>query len=240
MSTTQASSEFIKVSETNPCPLCGKSDWCKVSPDSSVVICGRTDTAPTGWKRIKETTDGQGIYKLETENNFQQQVSGRRPTRKTSKPKSAPVPPIPIGIKLAPVENATVPERQPISDILWPIVKKEILKKTPGINREDVWQIAYSYGDDKIVYRAEWADEASAKGYRKTYRQSHIDNGLLKWEKGKAIWKAYRIDEVLGILDNAPINEPVVPLMVEGESNVELARSHGIAATTRAGSTGTG
>ena len=232
----ESSSEFIKVSETNPCPLCGKSDWCKVSPDSSVVMCGRTDTAPTGWKRIKETTDGQGIYKLETENNFQQQVSGRRPVKRTSKPKPALVPPVPIGIKLARVENATVPERQPISDTLWPIVKKEILKKTPGINREDVWQIAYSYGDDKTVYRAEWADETSAKGYRKTYRQSHIDDGLLKWEKGKAVWDAYRIDEVLGILDNAPINEPVVPLMVEGEPNVELARSHGMAAITLQGS----
>ena len=199
-------------------------------------MCGRTDTAPTGWKRIKETVDGQGIYALETQKDFQQQVSGRRPTKKASKLKPVSVPPVPIGLKLARVENATVPERQPISDTLWAIIKKEILKKTPGINREDVWQIAYSYGDDKTVYRAEWADETSAKGYRKTYRQSHIDDGLLKWEKGKAIWNAYRIDEVLGILDNAPINEPVVPLMVEGEPNVELARSHGIATTTLQGS----
>src|SRR4028118_2324271 len=107
----ESSSEFIKVSETNPCPLCGKSGWCKVSPDSSVVMCGRTGTAPTGWKRIKETTDGQGIYKLETENNFQQQVSGRRPVKRTSKPKPALVPPVPLGIKLARAENGTDPER---------------------------------------------------------------------------------------------------------------------------------
>ena len=116
MITTQASFEFIKVSETNPCPLCGKSDWCKTSPDNAVVMCPRTDTAPTGWKRIKDTVDGHGIYKLETEDNFEAQVSGRRPTKRISKPKPAPVPLVPFGIKLAKVENAIKPERQPISD----------------------------------------------------------------------------------------------------------------------------
>jgi len=236
MSTTQASFEFIKVSKTNPCPLCGKPDWCKTSPDNAVVMCPRTDTAPTGWKRIKDTVDGHGIYKLETEDNFEAQVSGRRPTKRISKPKPAPVPLVPFGIKLAKVENAIKPERQPISDTLWSIVKKQILKETPGINREAVWQIAYSYGGDKTVYRAEWNDETSSKGYRKTYRQSHVDDGLLTWKKGKEVWNAYRIDEVLGILDNAPINEPVAPLMVEGEPNVELARSHSIASITLQGS----
>ena len=236
MYTTETSSEFIKVSKTNPCPLCDKPDWCKTSPDNTVVMCSRTDTAPTGWKRIKDTVDGHGIYKLETESSFHTQVSGRRPTKRISTSKPAPIPAVPIDIKLAKLENATTPERQPISDTLWPMVKKQVFKETPGINRDAVWQIPYSYGGDKIVYRAEWNDETSTKGYRKTYRQSHVDDGLLKWEKGEAIWNAYRIEEVLGILDNAPINEPVAPLMVEGEPNVEIARSHGIAAITLQGS----
>jgi phage/plasmid-associated DNA primase len=230
------SSDFIKVSKTNPCPLCGKPDWCKTSPDNEVVMCPRTDITPPGWKRIKDTVDGHGIYKLETEDNFEAQVSGRRPTKKVSKAKVLPVPAVPIGLKLAKIENAAAPKRQPISDTLWSIVKKQILKETPGTSRETVWEIAYSYGDDKTVYRAEWADITSAKGYRKTYRQSHVDDGLIKWEKGKAVWKAYRVDEVLGILGDAPINEPVVPLMVEGEPNVETARSHSIASITLQGS----
>ena len=233
---TTSSSDFIKVSKTNPCPLCGKPDWCKTSPDNEVVMCPRTDTAPTGWKRIKDTVDGYGIYALETENNFEAQVSGRRPTKRISNSKPAPVPPVPIGLKLAKIENAATPERQPISDKLWSIVKKQILKETPGTSRETVWEIAYSYGDVKTVYRAEWTDATSAKGYRKTYRQSHVDDGLIKWEKGKAIWKAYRIDEVLGILGAAPVNEPIAPLMVEGEPNVEIARSHSIASITLQGS----
>ena len=236
MYTTKTSSEFIKVSKTNPCPLCDKPDWCKTSPDNTVVMCPRTDTAPTGWKRIKDTVDGHGIYKLETEDNFKAQVSGRRPTKKVSKAKVLPVPAVPIGLKLAKIENAAAPERQPISDTLWSIVKKQILEETPGTSRETVWEIAYSYGDDKTVYRAEWADITSAKGYRKTYRQSHVDDGLVEWKKGKAVWKAYRIDEVLGVLGDAPINEPAVPLMVEGEPNVETARSHDIASITLQGS----
>jgi len=229
-------SDLLRVSKSTPCPLCDKTGWCMVNEEGTLAICPRTDTAPPGWKRIKDTVDGHGIYKLETEDNFKAQVSGRRPTKKVSKTKVLPVPAVPIGLKLAKIENAATPERQPISDTLWAIVKKQILEETPGTSRETVWEIAYSYGDDKTVYRAEWADITSAKGYRKTYRQSHVDDGLVKWKKGKAVWNAYRIDEVLGVLGNAPIDEPAVPLMVEGEPSVETARSHDIASITLQGS----
>jgi len=233
---TRSSSDFIKVSKTNPCPLCGKPDWCKTSPDNEVVMCPRTDFTPPGWKRIKDTVDGHGIYALETEDNFETHVNSRRPTKRISVSKPVPVPVRLTRLKLAKIENATTPERQPISDKLWPIVKKKVLEETPGTKREAVWEIAYSYGDGKTVYRAEWADVTSVKGYRKTYRQSHVDDGLLTWKKGGATWNAYRIDEVLGILGNVHINEPVVPLMVEGEPNVETARSHSIAGITLQGS----
>ena len=231
---TSTASEFVKVGKDNPCPICNKSDWCKVSPDGNTAMCGRTGTIPIGWKKIKDTVDGQGIYKLETGENLQKQVSGRRPTKKVKK--APPAPPVPHSLKLAKTEGSTGPDRLPISDTLWSIVRKEISKKTPGISRDNVQEIAYSYGGDKTVYRAEWTDATSTKGYRKTYRQSHVDDGLVKWEKGKAIWNAYRIDEVLAILGDTPVNEPVAPLMVEGEPNVEIARSHGIAATTLQGS----
>ena len=231
MFTETAALEFIKVSKNNLCPICDKPDWCKVSPDGSAAMCGRPGTVPIGWKKIKDTVDGQGIYKLETDDSFQSQVSGRRPTKKIKK--ALPGAPVPIGLKLAKIENTVAPDRQPISDTLWAIVRKEITGKTPGISQDSVWEIAYSYGGDKTVYRAEWADATSAKGYRKTYRQSHVDDGLVKWEKGKAIWNAYRIDEVLAILGNA---SAVIPLMVEGEPNVEIARSYGIASLTLQGS----
>ena len=90
---TQTASEFVKVGKDNPCPICNKSDWCKVSPDGNTAMCGRTGTIPIGWKKIKDTVDGQGIYKLESDDNLQKQVSGRRPTKKVKKAQPAPRPP---------------------------------------------------------------------------------------------------------------------------------------------------
>ena len=35
-------SDWIRVSRQNPCPICGKPDWCLTSCDGSVAICPRT------------------------------------------------------------------------------------------------------------------------------------------------------------------------------------------------------
>jgi putative DNA primase/helicase len=86
-------------------------------------------------------------------------------------------------------------------------------------------EITYSYSDTQKVVRFEWPDATNPKGHDKTYRQFHLNpNGEKVWNKGRTPWPAYRIDEVLGILENTPVNEPVVPLMLEGELNVELGR----------------
>jgi len=37
-----SNSEWIRVSKQNPCPICGKPDWCLVASDGSVAICPRT------------------------------------------------------------------------------------------------------------------------------------------------------------------------------------------------------
>jgi|GEM_PF-699628 len=222
MYTTETSSEFIKVSKENPCPLCDKPNWCKTSPDNTVVMCSRTDTAPTGWKRIKDTVDGHGIYKLETGDTFQKQVSGRRPTKRISKPKPAP---IPAGSKLLrlpapqrgpePQKPTYIPEGVPASAVL----------------------ITYSYSRTQEVLRFEWPDPTEPKGRNKTCRQTHTDaHGKQVWKKGDKPWSAYRIDEVIETLNGVPDDEPIAVLMLEGEPNVELARFHAIAALTLQGS----
>jgi hypothetical protein len=33
--------EWKRVSATDPCPICGKRDWCSVTPDGSAAICAR-------------------------------------------------------------------------------------------------------------------------------------------------------------------------------------------------------
>ena len=50
---------WIRVTRANPCPVCGKPDWCNFSPDERSVICMRVESArPTrngGWLHA---TDG--------------------------------------------------------------------------------------------------------------------------------------------------------------------------------------
>ncbi|MFM6248084.1 MAG: hypothetical protein ACKPEQ_02855, partial [Dolichospermum sp.] len=49
--------------------LCGKPDWCSVSSNASAVLCRRTDTAPHGWKKIKDSKDGYPIFVLDDGNS---------------------------------------------------------------------------------------------------------------------------------------------------------------------------
>jgi hypothetical protein len=34
-------SGFIRVRKTDPCPICGKPDWCMISRDRAVALCAR-------------------------------------------------------------------------------------------------------------------------------------------------------------------------------------------------------
>ncbi len=49
MNTT--TSNFVRVSRRNPCPVCGKPDWCLLSRDGKAVICSRIESdKPVGNK----------------------------------------------------------------------------------------------------------------------------------------------------------------------------------------------
>lgn len=41
MSSNSSSGGFVNVTHRNPCPICGKPDWCSVSEDGNVVLCRR-------------------------------------------------------------------------------------------------------------------------------------------------------------------------------------------------------
>ncbi|MEW6571460.1 MAG: phage/plasmid primase, P4 family [Nitrospirota bacterium] len=47
---------FREVSQKNPCPICGKPDWCSFSKDGAIVCCRRVD-------------NGQGKYKTDKSGN---------------------------------------------------------------------------------------------------------------------------------------------------------------------------
>lgn len=90
----KASSEWKEVTKSNPCPLCDKPDWCSMTDNGEAVLCRRTESAPTGWKFIKTSTDGFPIFAQEkTANN--QPIGSRKPILKTkpvAKPKPSPKP----------------------------------------------------------------------------------------------------------------------------------------------------
>jgi putative DNA primase/helicase len=163
--------------------------------------------------------------------DFLAERNGQQPPQPAKKPrarkkKEYPPTPIPIGAKLL---TLPAPGQPPQPEQL----AKDALRDIP----RNALQTAYAYSDNQKVVRYEWPDPTKTKGYDKTYRQFHLDpNGKKVWKKGDAPWSAYRIDEVVEVLETVPNGEPIVILMPEGEKNVEIARSIRVAAVTLQGS----
>ena len=241
----QSTRKLLNSRKSNPCPVCGrtKDGDCRISRDGKMVLCHQNfDHAkthqPDVWHCDGSSSDNRcGIYIFkdktasETDKSYRGQVSGRRPTKRISKPKPVP---IPAGIKVLQLAEPAwdCPQPQPISDELWKSVKYRL-----AVPHEILREIAYSYGKGQTAYRIEWPDENNPKGHDKTYSQSHIDSdGKRSWTKGDKTWPAYRIDEILETLEDVGINEAVAVLGLEGEPNVELAREHSIAGLTFQGS----
>ena len=177
---------------------------------------------PDLWHFDKPSSDGRcGVYV------FKEKTESIQPTARksrTQKKKNQPTP-IPSGAKLL---RLPAPGKPP---------RAERPKYIPPGVPDNATRITYSYSSSQKVYRYEWPDATNPKGHAKTYRQIHIDpNGEEIWNKGDAPWSAYRMDEVIELLKTVPDSEPIIILMPEGEHNVDIARSIGIAGLTLQGS----
>ena len=62
--TSSFSTTWKEVNQSNPCPLCQKSDWCYLAENFEAVVCGRTDVGeqPQGWRYVKDAEDGRSIF----------------------------------------------------------------------------------------------------------------------------------------------------------------------------------
>ena len=223
-------SNFSTSSKGNPCPVCGrtKDTDCRISRDGKMVLCHQnfdhTKTQqPDLWHFDKPTSDGRcGVYV------FKEKTESIQPTprkSRTQKKKNQPTP-IPSGAKLL---RLPAPGQSPQPEQL----AKDAPKRVP----HNAVQITYEYSPTQKVVRYEWPDATNPKGRSKTYSQFHIDpDGKKVWTKGNAPWPAYRMDEVIELLKTVPDAEPIIILMPEGEHNVDIARSIGIAGLTLQGS----
>jgi predicted P-loop ATPase len=201
------------------CPVCSKRNL-GVDPDTGAYQC---------WSGGCSTTEIKEAIRPLAE--FLAERKGEQPAPQVKKPrvKKKKYPPtlIPIGAKLlrlpAPGQS---PQPEPLA--------RDTPKNVPSKAEQ---QITYKYSDTQKVVRYEWLDETNPKGRDKTYRQFHIDpDGKKVWTKGDARWPAYRIDEVVELLKTVPDGEPIIILTLEGEPNVELARSISVAGLTLQGS----
>ncbi len=67
---------MIRVTKNNPCPVCGRGDWCLVAEDGSACICARVSEGA-----VKRAGDAGWLHKLTGE------TKRRIPKRKPEKPK---------------------------------------------------------------------------------------------------------------------------------------------------------
>ncbi|MCR9215950.1 MAG: AAA family ATPase [bacterium] len=80
------------VNKANPCPACGKPDWCAWSPDRKRLRCMRGGDAPEGMRRISSDAEGGAMYGFEDWTPEEASGSDWRGNRKptpASKPSNA-------------------------------------------------------------------------------------------------------------------------------------------------------
>lgn len=58
---------WIHTNKSNPCVLCGNtSGWCSVDADNdNYITCKNCESAPIGWRMLKTTKDGGGVFSCE-------------------------------------------------------------------------------------------------------------------------------------------------------------------------------
>lgn len=198
------------------CPVCGGRNL-GVDSKTPAYRCFTSDCSPAD---IREAIKPLSEFLAERGDN-NKRISKRPPAKKASKKQQPTQIPIPAGLKLL---RLPAPQSGPK-----PFKPRYTPKDVPA----DAEQVTYVYSASQEVFRFQWLDPDSPKGRAKTYRQTHIDSdGKRVWRKGDLPWPAYGIDEVIEALAGIPDDEPVAVLVPEGEPNVELARSHGIAGIT--------
>ena len=234
-STVKIQQEGRQVSKEEPCPLCGGEYRCFLLSDDCVV-CGGMDIAPAGWRRVKASKDGRGIFSRGSGKG-----SGKRSQKAKSKPKiELPVPNEILPLVVCPqtdspewVTLATLGSESEIEiEYLYPnLLTGESLGKVvrrQWTDRRSVYRDKAGKLHNKLIQPWHWAEpyhpDQSGKGW-------WSDRG-----KGSKTWPLYCESEV-GAEIAATGGDSVV-FYVAGEQAVETARQVGLLALTNQGGEG--
>lgn len=181
-----------EVTKNNPCPLCGKTDWCLESHDLSLVICGRTDkySLPTGWGYIGDTNDGRPMYRRQesgygdTHLNTAKNTSKRKDVN-TKQGNRVPNPKPTDKIQISYLSD-TKSYAKIISGEEWLKIAPKYKSPTLGVKPTDT-VISYSYSDTQRVVRIESGSEKKRFSYLSKDAQGN-------WvaQKGDGAYPLYR------------------------------------------------
>jgi hypothetical protein len=223
--TSSSSTTWFEVTQSNPCPLCQKPDWCYRSENEEAVVCGRTAPGEEqrGWKYLKDAADGRPIFAFEPE--CDRQFSSRRQIHPRQQAKSPQTIPLPSeNLELTKFPKLPTDQPKPKANQVPPWL---VEKGVPAHATET----RYYYSQSQWVSRFDWKDPNHSKGHDKTIRQCHRKpNGKVKWSKGDSSWLPYRMDDAIAFGKDKWV------LGLEGEACVEAARSLGLVAITWQGS----
>ena len=60
--TTATATKWIRVTKRNPCPVCGKPDWCLISEDGKAAICARIESDRPAGSKDKQSRRTTGYH----------------------------------------------------------------------------------------------------------------------------------------------------------------------------------
>jgi len=167
-------SGITEVSKSQPCPHCGKPDWCYFIDDLSV--CNRDAEPAPGWKiTSKYDRDGHNFYApIELNKTAVNRVNLRVLSTSPKKYKPAPLPKGKIVL-------AEFPEQPETPTII-----------QRGLNTE----IIYPYSATQWIVRTDYYTE-DGKRTHKTTKPWHVNSdGEKVNSKGEKPWPIYRLSEV--------------------------------------------
>ncbi|MBD2168635.1 hypothetical protein H6G04_30100 [Calothrix membranacea FACHB-236] len=197
--------QLQQATKSNPCPHCGKPDWCYSIGE--LTVCKRQAEPARGWTKTSKTDrEGEPFYAPETQKYHSTFLS----KASAVKPKAPDPTPIPAKIPNHPIELAKLP------------ASREVLSRQ---RKGDRYERIFNYSEHQYVKRIE--QENGKKHPACKPKPYYIDaNGKERNGKNGEKWQPYRMDEALEYGFGKWIS------FLEGENCVEALRDLGLVGIT--------